>query len=211
MYHWLAYCYGLAIETVEIVAVVSCSRWNGHGMKRYKDNTFYSSALAACFFVVSILFADSSVVAQQTQIDLSPSGSAVTRVTNSTINELLAVQKKVQDVASKNMEATVSLTDDFGLGSGVIVSPDGLILTAAHVVATARNYKVIFPSGREATAKPLGKNLSADAAMLKIIEPGKYPFVELGDSDRINNGEWAVVLGHSGGYELGRKGISQAR
>ncbi len=114
-------------------------------------------------------------------------------------------QNKIQKVVKNKMGAVVAVTDGVGFGSGVIVSRDGLVLTAGHVMANGgNNYKVILPSGKELKAKPLGKNLNVDAGMVQIVEKGEYPFVELGTKSEVKKGQWAVCLGHPGGYELGR-------
>lgn len=119
------------------------------------------------------------------------------------IDELSDIQNKVQKVVDANMESCVALSDRLGFGSGVIVNSDGLILTAAHVVSRQR-LEVIFPSGRRAQARALGRNLSVDAGMVQIIDPGPWPAVELAE-DSPKRGDWVVSLGHSGGFELGRK------
>ncbi len=115
-------------------------------------------------------------------------------------------QVKIKKVVQQNLPAVVAVTDGIGYGSGVIVSKDGLVLTAGHVMANAgNNYKVILPSGRELKAVPLGKNLNLDAGMVKIVEEGNWPFVELGEKKKIELGDWAICLGHPGGFEIGRQ------
>lgn len=113
-----------------------------------------------------------------------------------------AVQQVVEDVT----DAVVAITDGESYGSGVIVSPDGLVLTAGHVIISqATEFTIQLPNGRTATAKPLGKNLNQDAGMLQIQAEGPWPHVELGDATRLRRGEWVVALGHSGGHDLGRR------
>ena len=55
------------------------------------------------------------------------------------LEQLKRVQSKVQKVVARNMETCVAITDFRGSGSGVVVSPDGLVLTAAHVIAGNRD------------------------------------------------------------------------
>lgn len=128
---------------------------------------------------------------------------------SSTLNDsdsLLVVQNQIIDVVRQNMETCVAISDGGGFGSGVIVSPDGLILTAGHVVSTGvESFELFFPSGRTATARLIGYNLDVDAAMLQIDGNQKWPFVRIAESDQPTPGSWAIGLGHSGGYELGRK------
>ena len=126
-------------------------------------------------------------------------------LTANDVEKLLDVQQKVQDVVRQKMNVVVVVTDGRGFGSGVVVSETGLVLTAGHVLTTGGNdFRVIFPSGREAKAKPLGRNLNVDAGMVKIVEEGPWDFAEIGDASQLSRGDWCVCLGHSGGYELGR-------
>ncbi|MCH2182935.1 MAG: S1C family serine protease [Mariniblastus sp.] len=120
------------------------------------------------------------------------------------LEELGRIQVKVQKVVDANMESCVAISDRRGFGSGVIVSPDGLILTAGHVITSRNRLEIIFPSGRRAQARSLGRNLSIDAGMVQLIDPGPWPAVELAEQAP-ERGDWVVSLGHSGGFELGRK------
>ncbi|MEL7496407.1 MAG: S1C family serine protease [Planctomycetota bacterium] len=123
---------------------------------------------------------------------------------NTVVAELKLVQQKINSVVAASMPACVAVTDGTGFGSGVIVSADGLVLTAGHVMASSGEYELILPSGKTVTAKPLGKNLAIDAGMLQIIEKGTYPFVPIDRAGETPKGAWVVSLGHSGGFELGR-------
>lgn len=75
--------------------------------------------------------------------------------------------------------------------SGVVVTKDGVILTAAHTVSPGQTYKVFFPDGRTAIAKALGRIDLADnrgipdVGMLQLMENGPYPFAELGNSSSL--------------------------
>lgn len=124
-----------------------------------------------------------------------------------TLAEYRAHQKKIQQTVKQVMPATVSITDGVGFGSGVVVSPDGYILTAGHVLTTnptKRDLLVYFPDGSTAKARPLGMNLDVDAGMAKLIGDKKWPYVEVGNSKEVKRGDWCITIGHSGGYELGR-------
>lgn len=135
------------------------------------------------------------------------SGFASDNDPNNKLEEIREIQRKVQNTVSKNMETCVAITDGIGFGSGVIVNSDGLILTAGHVMGdgvVGREYDILFSSGKTAKAKALGKNLNVDAGMLQLIGEGPWPFVKIAEDDA-KIGEWVVNLGHSGGYELGRK------
>jgi len=86
-----------------------------------------------------------------------------------------------------------------GLGSGVIVSADGIVVTNSHVVRNAEEIRVNLPDGRHFDAKLLGDSPVYDLAVLKI-EGSKFPVARLGNSDSLVVGEWAIAIGNPFGY-----------
>ncbi|TWO80314.1 protease Do [Denitratisoma oestradiolicum] len=87
-----------------------------------------------------------------------------------------------------------------GLGSGFIVSPEGYILTNAHVVAEADEVVVRLTDKREFKAKVLGTDRRTDVALLKIEASG-LPVVRLGDPGKLKVGEWVVAIGSPFGLD----------
>ncbi|MFQ5602358.1 MAG: DegQ family serine endoprotease [bacterium] len=81
-----------------------------------------------------------------------------------------------------------------GMGSGVIVSTDGYILTNNHVVKDADKVRVMFLGGKKVDAKIIGTDAKTDIAVLKVDEKNLTP-LELGDSDQLKVGEWVVAVG----------------
>jgi serine protease Do len=79
-------------------------------------------------------------------------------------------------------------------GSGFLVSPDGYILTNAHVVKGADKITVVLNDGREMDAILVGSDPHTDIAVIKI-EGKDFPFLNLGDSEKIEIGEWVVAIG----------------
>jgi serine protease Do len=82
------------------------------------------------------------------------------------------------------------------LGSGVIVSPEGYVLTNNHVVERGVRFRVQLLDGRELGAKVVGTDPSSDLAVLKISAPGKMPFVPPGRSDDLLIGETVIAIGN---------------
>ncbi len=83
------------------------------------------------------------------------------------------------------------------LGSGVIVSEDGYVLTNNHVIEGAEEIRVALPNGREYTAELIGKDAGdggTDLAVLKI-DAENLPALQFGDSDKLQVGEWVVAIG----------------
>jgi serine protease Do len=89
-----------------------------------------------------------------------------------------------------------------GLGSGVIVSPDGYILTNNHVVGNADTIQVTLMDKREFTAKVIGKDSKTDLALIKIDTKEPLPFASLGNSDNTEVGDWVVAIGNPFGFSL---------
>ncbi len=104
--------------------------------------------------------------------------------------------------------ATVCIELKEGSGSGVIVSEDGLILTAAHVsTGVNRKVTVIMEDGTRHAARTLGLVADSDAAMIRITDEGKYPFVEIDRENSTRLGDWVFALGHSGGFDKERGSV----
>ena len=87
-----------------------------------------------------------------------------------------------------------------GLGSGFIVSPDGVVLTNAHVVADADEVIVKLTDKREFKAKVIGIDKPSDVAVLKI-DAKDLPTVRIGDPQKVRVGEWVVAIGSPFGFE----------
>ncbi|MFA7269310.1 MAG: DegQ family serine endoprotease [Sterolibacterium sp.] len=87
-----------------------------------------------------------------------------------------------------------------GLGSGFIVSPDGVVLTNAHVVANADEVLVKLTDKREFKAKVVGLDKLSDVAVLKI-DANNLPTVKVGDPQQSRVGEWVVAIGSPFGFE----------
>ena len=121
-----------------------------------------------------------------------------------------AINKVGPAVASINVEQhipSVSLDPFFGFiypkniypmkssGSGVVISPDGFVLTNSHVIENADKILVILSGGDEFKAEVIGSDETTDLALLKL-EGNSFPFVEIGDSDDLIIGEWVIALGN---------------
>jgi serine protease Do len=83
-----------------------------------------------------------------------------------------------------------------GLGSGVIVSPDGYILTNNHVVGNAEEIHVTLMDKREFTAKVIGKDAKTDLGLIKIDTKDALPVATLGDSNSTDVGDWVIAIGN---------------
>ncbi len=122
-------------------------------------------------------------------------------------------QQRLYSALEKVRPALVAVLDGRGAGSGVVVSGDGLVLTASHVVDSPRGgrrfpLQVRFSDGKGYRAEILGMDRSVDSALLRITESPKdgeeFPYVELGQSSELERGDWCFALGHPGGFRQTR-------
>ncbi len=122
--------------------------------------------------------------------------------------DLDVIQKALATVLPKAREATVCIDLGEGSGSGVIVSPEGLVLTAAHVATgVGKELTVIMEDGKKLKAESMGLVSTTDCAMVRILEKGTYPFVSMDREDTTKLGDWVFSLGHSGGFDKDRGSV----
>ncbi|MCE2611895.1 trypsin-like peptidase domain-containing protein [Flavobacteriaceae bacterium D16] len=83
-----------------------------------------------------------------------------------------------------------------GTGSGVIISPDGYIVTNNHVIAKAAEINVTLNDNKSYTAEVVGTDPSSDIALIKIEADEQLPYLAFGDSDNVRIGEWVLAVGN---------------
>lgn len=88
-----------------------------------------------------------------------------------------------------------------GVGSGVIISPDGLVLTNSHVVDGAREVRLTDSEGREIAARVLGDDRDTDLALLRANDGHNLPSAALGNSKTLRRGQLVVAIGNPLGFE----------
>ena len=117
---------------------------------------------------------------------------------------LSEIQKQILSVLPSIEKTVVSIEAGGGSGSGVIVSADGLVLTAAHVIDKADKLTVIYPDGRRFPGKALGTYGPADAGMVQILEGAPHPFADVAPGDSLVKNQTVIAMGHPGGFDLDR-------
>jgi len=109
-------------------------------------------------------------------------------------------EQQVIDAVRRVTPAVVSVTHRGGSGTGVIVHPDGLILTNEHVVRGARQVQVRMADGQTTTGEVLGAARMMDIAVVRV-PLRNLPAAQLGDSDVLQPGQSAIAIGNPLGLE----------
>lgn len=95
-----------------------------------------------------------------------------------------------------NMDELYSNPKAMSLGSGVIISPEGYIVTNHHVVAGADEVNVKLSDNTEISAKIIGSDQRTDIALLKVQHKNPLPYVKFGDSTKARVGDWIIAIGN---------------
>ena len=119
------------------------------------------------------------------------------------IEALRTASTTVKHVLPEAKKATIAIRSFTGLGSGVIVSPDGLVLTAGHISETpGRAITAILEDGTEVEGKTLGVSWLVDSGMIRLKKRQEpYPHVDVAPPGSYDDGEWCFALGHPDGYQ----------
>jgi S1-C subfamily serine protease len=131
------------------------------------------------------------------------------------IDDLKAMQEHQRWLARKVIPCTVGVMVGGAQGSGVIVSKDGYVLTAAHVVGQpGRPVRFTMPDGSAVMGTTLGVNRRIDAGLMKITgdeingqKVEEWPFLEMGSSTDLKPGQWCMATGHPGGPQRDREPV----
>ncbi len=91
-------------------------------------------------------------------------------------------------------------SEENSLGSGFIITPDGYIITCAHVTENAREILVRLNDRREYSARLVGSDRRSDIALLKI-DASKLPTIVIGDANKLQVGEWVLAIGSPFGFD----------
>jgi S1-C subfamily serine protease len=128
-----------------------------------------------------------------------------------TVDELRMMDAHQRRLVRNITRATVAIQIGSTQGSGVIVHPDGYVLTAAHVARQpGLRAQVLLSDGRRVRATTLGMNKDLDAGLIKLDSGGAegsgspWPHTPMGRATELAAGAWCIALGHAGGYQPDR-------
>lgn len=120
-------------------------------------------------------------------------------------DDLRAIQAHIRSLVARLTECTVSVQIGPAQGSGVIVTADGYVLTAAHVSGKpGRAVDVVLADGRHVDGITYGRDDTLDAGLIKLNSGSAWPHTDMAPADSIRFGEWCLSTGHPGGFQEGR-------
>ena len=173
-------------------------------------------AVSVGFSIEKVVMGQSAQQTQQTQlpspVDLSRAFINVAKQVEPAVVNIDVVERSKQAAVPRGRRGAIpqfpglpgfgDMTPQVqrGTGSGVIISPDGYILTNNHVAGEADDIKVKLGDGREFKATRVGTDSETDLAVIKI-NAHDLPFARLGNSDSAQQGEWVVALGSPFGLQ----------
>ena len=133
--------------------------------------------------------------------DLDAPPASVERLPKTTA-DLQVFERALLDLLPHLKQCTVNIRIGPAQGTGVIVSPDGLVLCAAHVSGPPGQEMVItLANGKEYKGEALGRNTAVDCSMVQIVSVrDDWPHCSLGVSRDLEQGDWCLTLGHPGGW-----------
>ncbi len=138
------------------------------------------------------------------------------------VDDLRQMDEHQRALVQHLLRVTVGLEIGPTQGSGVIVSRDGYVLTAAHVAGeSGRDVWVITSDGRRWRGRTLGLHKGMDAGLIQITDApsaaagqsaaaaAAWPYAEMGDAWALQPGSWCLGLGHPGGYQRNRQAAAR--
>ena len=162
------------------------------------------------FIEKDVITADNSRVEQSFFVPTKYDVKAANLINNENPNFVTAADKTIHAVVHVKNTAIISAPSTFedlffgrkteraqiGTGSGVIISPDGYIITNNHVIRGAKEISITLNDNSIHEAKIIGSDEKTDIALLKIDTNEDLPYIAFGDSDQAKIGEWVLAVGN---------------
>jgi serine protease Do len=129
------------------------------------------------------------------QLAAEASVKAVVHIKTTINAKTVMARDPISELFGGDMLRQFRTPEQMGSGSGVVISPDGYIVTNNHVISGTDQIVVTFDNRKTAKAKLIGSDPSSDLAVLKIEEKD-LPYVEFGNSDDVHLGQWVLAVGY---------------
>jgi len=174
-------------KTLTVQLLVICSLIAGcHRLARHDSDRLTLHPDAAVLAGRPIQ--DIAVQAELTVSDAPLTVRSVQHTSEEAKHAVIAVQSR--------RRAFFGLTQTASLGSGFLIHPSGLILTANHVIRDPERTTVMTHDRQEYNAAVLARRPAHDLALLKIDSKDSFPVIPMGDSDDVEVGDFAIAIGH---------------
>jgi len=180
--------FSIAVFSVIISLFIYDNYFHRDTQGKTSSNTFEKPTLIPANYTINA----SGVAAERTDF---------TNAVEKTIDAVVHV--KNTSTSSTNMPSFYryfynedELPERIGTGSGVIVSPDGYIITNNHVIENNNEIEITTNNNKTYKAKVIGTDPNTDIAVLKIYADQKLPYIYFGDSDSTRIGEWVLAVGN---------------
>jgi serine protease Do len=186
-----------------------------HRAELRKSNRRRMWPLAICLAVATVaVFSPPRKMAAADAMPITPAADSIAQslrqildgaVAPKGVTDLREMQLHVRMLSDQVKKCTVGVQVGAAWGSGVIISKDGYVLTAAHVAGKPNQpCKFTLADGKELIGTTLGLFRTLDAGLMKITEDGDYSYAEVGNSGKLREGQWCIAMGHPGGYQVER-------
>ena len=163
-----------------------------------------------CVLLLGVLSLHQALAEEQVSVDVAlKPPTAFFKPVPESISDLKTIQDYLHVISPQLVACTVGVRIGHSQGSGVIVTKEGFILTAAHVSGQpGRVAEIILPDGTVCLGKTAGRNRVLDASMVKIDgNRANWPFASLAPRNDLKVGDWCIATGHPGGHQRGRKPV----
>ncbi|MCI0414070.1 Do family serine endopeptidase [bacterium] len=158
--------------------------------------------LALGIFIGSsrITASDAPLETRRELMDLSDAFAEIAEHVNPSVVHISCVGPEVAEEREELQEEEQD-ESPFGFGSGVIINPEGYILTSSHVIDSAAKIEVKLSDNRQFIAKLIGQDRETDLALIKVDSENPLPAAPMGDSDRLRPGQLVMAIGNPFVYD----------